>query len=316
MEEKRLKPWHGILTFVVMMVIFVLAGYPIQRKLGLLGVGITELLLLVMAVGAALIFKQNLKQVFPVRLPRIREIIGVLLFWAGGFVLSMVVTLIIAVLFPQEMEQVSGGLNSVMTDGAMWMSILIVSILPAICEEAVHRGFIQHTFQGVKKQWVVVLSMGLIFGVFHLDPLRFATTAVLGACMTWVLLKTGNMVLSSIYHAVNNLFPVLISFATASAVSTVAEDGAAAAEEVSVFGADPRMGLIAVAAYLMLSVVAPPLMLAGTALLKPKGEKIKGRHIVIVFILAAVLFFAGFVLMAVNIPYLLETQGVLLNELN
>lgn len=134
--------------------------------------------------------------------------------------------------------------------------------------------------------------------------------------MTWVLLKTGNMVLSSIYHAVNNLFPVLISFATASAVSTVAEDGAAAAEEVSVFGADPRMGLIAVAAYLMLSVVAPPLMLAGTALLKPKGEKIKGRHIVIVFILAAVLFFAGFVLMAVNIPYLLETQGVLLNELN
>ena len=93
MEEKRLKPWHGILTFVVMMVIFVLAGYPIQRKLGLLGVGITELLLLVMAVGAALIFKQNLKQVFPVRLPRIREIIGVLLFWAGGFVLSMVVTL-------------------------------------------------------------------------------------------------------------------------------------------------------------------------------------------------------------------------------
>jgi len=42
-----LKPWQGIVTFVVMMVLFVIIAYPVQSKLGLFGVGITELLLLV-----------------------------------------------------------------------------------------------------------------------------------------------------------------------------------------------------------------------------------------------------------------------------
>ena len=102
MEQKKLKPWHGIVSFVVMMVIFVLAAFPIQGALGLFGVAITEFLLLAMAIGAALIFKQNLKEVFPIKLPKIREVLGVLIFWVGGFLVAMMGIMIQTVLFPQD----------------------------------------------------------------------------------------------------------------------------------------------------------------------------------------------------------------------
>ena len=196
MEQKRLRPWHGVVAFVVMMILFEQVAPPIQAKLGLIGV--TELILLVMAIVAALLFKQKLKEVFPIKVPKLREVFGVLLFWMGGFLLAMIGTVSLTVLFPDEVLAVSDRLNNVMSSKGMFLGILIVSVMPAICEEAVHRGFILHTFKGVKKPWVIVLSMGVIFGVFHMDPYRFVPTAILGACITWVMLKTENMVLPAI----------------------------------------------------------------------------------------------------------------------
>ncbi len=317
MERKQLKPWQGIVTFVAMMVIFLVIAIPVQSYLGLIGVAITEFLLLAMAIAAALIFKQDLKEVFPFRVPRLCEIIGTLLFWCGGFLLCMVATLFVTVISPQGMEATSSGLSNVMTDGgAMWFSIFVVSLLPAICEEAVHRGFILHTFKGVKKEWVTVLAMGLIFGVFHMDPFRFLTTAVLGACLTWVMLKTKNMVIPMLFHAVNNLVPVLVSFATLSAANAAAGQSEQAADAVTQAAAFGRKDyLIAFATYLILAAVAPPLMTAGTALLKPKGEKVKGKYVAVAFILSGVLVIAGIAILVANISYILEMQGISIEDL-
>ena len=311
MEKKKLKPWHGIVSFVVMMVLFVLIGYPIQYKFGLIGVGITELLLLAMAIGAALIFRQNLKEVFPVKKPKLRELLGVLVFFIGGYVLVIMVAAIMTMLFPQGMTEVSSGLNNVMTSKGMWLGILIVSIMPAICEEAVHRGFILHTFKDVKKQWVIVLSMALIFGVFHMDVYRFVPTAILGACMTWVMLKTKNMLMTSLYHGVNNLFPVLIGFAMQGLTeSLTTADGTAVTAATEMLTSSGAALLGAIGTYLMSLMIVPPLMFAGTILMKPKGEKANGKHVAAVFVISGVLFFVGFALLMGSSVYIGVTQGL------
>ena len=311
MERKKLKPWHGVVSFVVMMVLFVIIGYPIQYKLGLIGVGITELLLLVMAIGAALIFKQDLREVFRIKKPKVRELLGVLVFFIGGYVLVIMITAIMTMLFPQGMTQVSAGLNDVMTSKGMWLGILIVSVMPAICEEAVHRGFILHTFKGVKKQWVIVLSMALIFGVFHMDVYRFVPTAILGACMTWVMLKTDNMLMPSLYHGVNNLFPVLLGFAMkglTESLTTADSTSVTAATEMLTSSGAALLG--AIGTYLMSLMIVPPLMFAGTLLMKPKGEKANGKHVAAVFVVSGVLFFVGFALLMGSSIYIGFTQGL------
>lgn len=311
--QKTLKPWHGIVAFVVIMAVFIITGIPIQAKLGMYGVAITELMLLAMAIGAALIFKQSLKEVFPIKLPKLREVFGVVVFWIGGFLLAMIGIMIQTILFPQEMAAVTGDLNSLMSSEGMLLGILIASVMPAICEEAVHRGFILHTFKNVKKPWVIVLSMGVIFGVFHLSPYRFVQTAILGACMTWVMLKTENIVCSALFHGVNNLLPVLVSFALQDALASVSAATTAngptvtAAAEVVNSGWAANVGAIGM--YMMLGLIALPLMLAGTALMKKKGEKIKGKHVAVVFILAGVMFFIGLA-MLIGASVSLVAQGI------
>ena len=312
MEQKKLKPWHGIVVFVAVMVVFVVAAIPIQAKLGLFGVAITELMLLAMAIGAALLFKQNLKEVFPIKLPKLREVLGVVIFWLGGFLLAMMGNMAVALLFPQELTAVSGDLNSVFSSEGMLFGILIVSFMPAICEEAVHRGFILHTFKGIQKPWVIVLSMGIIFGLFHLSPYRFIQTAVLGACATWVMLKTENMVCPAIYHGVNNLLPVLVSFAlqgaTEAATAVAENQSVSAATAVEVPGWMAAVG--GIGTYMMLGLVALPLMLAGTALMKKKGEKIKGKHVAAVFIIAGAMFIIGLgMLIGASVALVME-QGI------
>ena len=68
--------------------------------------------------------------------------------------------------------------------------MIVVALLPAICEEAVHRGVIIHTMYRIRKEWLVVLIMGIYFGLFHASPLRFLPTAILGAVMSYIMLET------------------------------------------------------------------------------------------------------------------------------
>jgi membrane protease YdiL (CAAX protease family) len=273
------------------------------------------LILLVMAIAAALIFKQNLKEVFPIKLPKLREVFGVLVFWMGSFTLVMIMTVIQAMLFPEETLAASNGVSSVASSEGMMFGILIVSFMPAICEEAVHRGFILHTFKDVKKPWVIVLSMGIIFGVFHLDPYRFVPTAILGACLTWVMLKTENMVCPALFHGTNNLIPVLLSFAlqdTMTAVSdvTATMDETTAAAMDALMNSDWLMTVSSIGTYLMMGMVALPLMFAGTLLMKKKGEKVQGKHVVAVFVTAGVMLFVGLAMVIGASVYLVASQGI------
>ena len=313
MEQKRLKPWVGVLFLGIVLAMAQFVCFPIQRVLGLWGLAITELILLVMAIAAALICKQNLKEVFPVKLPKIREVLGVLIFWVGGILATYMATYIFMLFFPEEMAAVSGGLNDIVSSEGLLLGILIASVMPAICEEAVHRGFILHTFKGIKKPWVIVLSMGILFGVFHLDFYRFIPTAILGACITWVMLKTENMLMPALYHGTNNLVPVLLSVAlqdtVASVTSETAEGQGAMIAEQLLQGGVP-LYVSSIGTYLLLGMVAFPLMLAGTALMKKKGEKIKGKHVATVFIIAGACFLIGMIMLIGASVYMIS-QGTI-----
>ena len=68
-----------------------------------------------------------------------------------------------------------------------------------------HRGVIQCGIQNsIHSKWAVVLIMGLLFGAFHLSPVKFLGTGILGAVMSWILLSTDSMVYSSFFHFFHN----------------------------------------------------------------------------------------------------------------
>ena len=90
-------------------------------------------------------------------------------------------------------------------------------IFAPICEEAVHRGVIFSHFRGMKKPWAVIAVMALFFGLFHMSVLRFWGTALLGAVITYVMIKKNNFVLAVVMHAFSNLLSAILQLYPAAA---------------------------------------------------------------------------------------------------
>jgi len=261
-EKRILKPYHGIILFALVIVFLIFGATPIQEKFGMAGVALTELILLAMAIIPAIILKVDIKAMFPVRKPEIRQVFGVLLLWGGTFLLGILSTLVVGFFFPDGMAELSGAMNDIFTSVPMWAAYLIVAVMPAICEEALHRGFILTSMKVIRREWVIVIVMGLIFGIFHLDPYRFAATAILGMAITYVVLKTHNILMAALFHLVNNSLSVIMSFVSASLPNAPqqAETSAALSSTMSI------------GSYLIIGAIVPFLILGGVFLLRTRVE--------------------------------------------
>jgi sodium transport system permease protein len=87
--------------------------------------------------------------------------------------------------------------------------VAVVAISPAICEEAVFRGWLLSSFRGKVRPWVAVLVTSLIFGIFHLSIYRLLGTTALGLIMGWMVWRTGSIWPSVLYHLLNNASSLL-----------------------------------------------------------------------------------------------------------
>ena len=212
MKRRPLKPWHGVVFFILIMTAFFLLCVPMQMYWGMAGLAGTELLILVMALVFAKVMGFPFRTLFPVKMPSILPVIGTILIWFSSYLLDMVFILIQYRLFPMKMEELNSGMSNMMTSIPFLLSVFLIAVMPAVCEEAVHRGVIIHTLYPIRRKWLVVVIMGIYFGLFHTDPLRFLPTAVMGAALSYIMLETENMVYPSLFHFVNNFFPILMQY--------------------------------------------------------------------------------------------------------
>ncbi len=89
-------------------------------------------------------------------------------------------------------------------DRPLALSLLLLAITPAICEEALFRGPILRGFRQRFSTPAACLLTGVLFGVLHGDIWRFIPTTVLGALLSWVALTSGSIVPSFVIHFFNN----------------------------------------------------------------------------------------------------------------
>ena len=176
------------------MTAFFLLCVPMQMYWGMAGLAGTELLILVMALVFTKVMGFPFRTLFPVKMPSILPVIGTILIWFSSYLLDMVFILIQYRLFPMKMEELNSGMSNMMTSIPFLLSVFLIAVMPAVCEEAVHRGVIIHTLYPIRRKWLVVVIMGIYFGLFHTDPLRFLPTAVMGAALSYIMLETENMI--------------------------------------------------------------------------------------------------------------------------
>ena len=267
-EKKRKPAGMGsvLLFFLIVMAVFLVLGSAAQYFLGMAGLVITELLFLAASVLFVALRRLDPRQVFPLGKPRLWALGGTAVLWLAGYLSMMVVTLILAYFFPAGVYGESGATNTVIQSIPWGLSFLVVAVLPAICEEALHRGVIQYGVRNsLTKTWQIVLLMGALFGVFHVSLWKFLPTAMLGALMSYILLKTGNMFYSSFFHFFHNGIQMLLMLALPAAALLPGIPLAAPAEEMYAYIKEVLP--LSIGIYLCISALAPYLFYLGNWML-------------------------------------------------
>ena len=268
MEENRktLKVYHGIIMLILSAVCVFFVSPILGANLGLYGTLLNEILLLVLAVALPAVVRGDFKQVFPIHKPKLSAVFGTILLWIGSFLAIMIITMIIAYFFPEEVIGVSQGLGMEFASLTFIISFVIVSISPAICEEAVFRGVVMHSFDNGKNKWIAIVVTGLIFGAFHGNIWRFVPTALLGIMLGYIVYETDNMIYGALFHAINNAMPLLNIFAMKSMYSNEMFQS-----QMSTM-TDNGIPLISIGMYVMYGAAIPLLLTIGNYLIH-KGTK-------------------------------------------
>ena len=290
-DQGRLRPWMGFVLFAVLMLFFIFICAPLQVNLGILGLVITEVAFLAIAVVYCLIRKVKIREVFPVKKLKIREIIGAILLVLGVFPFSIISVAITALIFPGSTAEVGELTSFVYGDLNYPMAVLIIALLPAICEEAIHRGAILSNFRNIKYDWIIVLVMGLLFGINHVSILRFGSTFILCMALSYVVVKKNNILLSMIMHFTNNLISVSAAYLS---------------DSVSVDTSNVDY-LPVLGTYLLIGFAGPILITLGIMLIKPESHR-KIRFLY-AGIIASVMLIAG-----IGITFANSAKSTLVNN--
>ena len=272
----------GFALFGITMAIFLTVCVWMQQNWGIPGLVLTELLIAGIAIVFCLIRKVKISEVLPIKKITLRDFAGCVVLLIGTYLISMLSVFITAFIFPSSASE-AGELGSFLYEKGLGLIplLLIVAVLPGICEETLHRGALLSTFRGLDKEWIAVLCVGLFFSLNHVSILRGPFTFILGAVFAYIVIKKNNILLTMIMHSMLNSFSVIVSYFTYKNNVTVNTD-------ISVDASS--LGLYTAALFF-----APLVFVAGKKLLLPETHKKK--HFAIAGIVSAAMLIVGIVLM-------------------
>jgi hypothetical protein len=110
------------------------------------------------------------------------------------------------ILFPvlRELQSGESALLSIHSAGKAALVIFAVSITPAICEEAIFRGWLQHTIRRKASAAVSIIVTGVIFALFHMSPLSIVALAFVGFYLGYLFERSGTLFASMTAHCIYN----------------------------------------------------------------------------------------------------------------
>ena len=93
--------------------------------------------------------------------------------------------------------------------GDFLITLFIIAIVPAICEEFLFRGALQRTFsRWIKNPHVAIWISAIIFSTIHFQFYGFFPRLLLGAAFGYIYFWTGSLWYTIFAHFLNNGFAV------------------------------------------------------------------------------------------------------------
>ena len=195
-----------VLLFVIVLVIYL--GGILQSEYGVYGVAGTQLIILSIPLVMAIYTKKDLKKTYSIRKPKAVPALGACIFILGIISVGIVITSIVSSVFKESSEASYESLKDIMDNGFV-ITLLIVALLPAICEEMMFRGYI---FAAVREKYRPVVAMifvAVCFGLYHMSISRLFVTGLLGFGLCMSTYYTKSIFPGMLMHFINNSYSVI-----------------------------------------------------------------------------------------------------------
>lgn len=131
-------------------------------------------------------------------------------------------------------ENHAAGTLVYLTSNPLWLNVVFIALIPAVCEEYLFRGLL---FHGYKKRNPLraMLMSSLLFGLIHMNVNQFVYAFVMGIILCLLVYATGTVLSSMVAHFVFNAVNVALSYY---AVEEIQDYGSAANQTAALTIAD------------------------------------------------------------------------------
>ena len=199
------------LALPIVLVLMIYVGGFASTKGMLTGLFATQGIVAGVPVLMTLYTKKDWKKTFRIRLCRPGFFVGGIFLILGAIALGMIVTSISSVLFPNSADAMATSMDEIYRMG-YGASILIVALLPAVCEELLFRGFLYSSFEARMTQGKAIVLVSVIFGLYHMNVVQSTTTAVIGLAICYLSAQSESLIPGVLMHFLNNALSVTLTF--------------------------------------------------------------------------------------------------------
>jgi sodium transport system permease protein len=99
---------------------------------------------------------------------------------------------------------------------SFWVAMLLLAVLPAICEELAYRGFILSGLRHLGHKWRAIAISSFFFGVTHGILQQSIVAFVVGLMLGYLAVQSGSILPGIVYHLVHNTSIIACKWASQS----------------------------------------------------------------------------------------------------
>ncbi|WP_227867569.1 MULTISPECIES: CPBP family intramembrane glutamic endopeptidase [unclassified Clostridioides] len=193
-------------------------GSLVQIKFGMAGIIMTQFMIISLPLVFAYYIKADFKEVFSLKVTKLKHILESIVLWIGGYILIIIITQLILFLFPQSMEVAESLNESLFMKDSVLLNLLVIALLPAICEEMFFRRFIFSLFSKSKDKnksvKLAIICSSVLFGIMYTNFIRIIPTSILGIIFAYNVYKYGSIFVSMLLYFLNNGVAVILNHYT------------------------------------------------------------------------------------------------------
>jgi len=163
-------------------------------------------LFVIIPVAVVLYWKVSIVETMALRVPAPRYLIAAILIGVSAWVPAQEINVLQARLVgvPSAVVENFKIMEEAVSALSLWEAILLLALVPAVCEELFFRGLILSGLSTSARKWTAIITSAVIFGVFHFILFKMPVTVGLGVVMALLCWNAGSIVPAMLAHLLHN----------------------------------------------------------------------------------------------------------------